>query len=223
MKKYILKSLLCLTAFVLFSCAGASTDISGTYTKSGYSGKKFKNILVVAISDEITKRNSVESAVVKELGIDKIKSTTSSKVLDFSKIDKNNDGKVDSTKRDEVLKMLTDAGYDGALVISLLDIKEQTKYVPGTVYYQPAYYGGYGGYYRGFYGYSYNTYSVVSTPGYYVEKKNIYLETRLFDLKTDDLLWATKSETLNPENLTDFSKSYARALVNALIDDKVVK
>ena len=169
------------------------------------------------------KRNTVETAVVKELGLEKIQATVSEKIIDFTQVDQNKDRKIDSAKRDAVVKSLIDAGYDGVLVVSLLDIKEKTQYVPGQTYYQPAYYGGYGGYYSGFYGYSYNTYGVVSTPGYYVEKKNVYLETRLFDVKKDELLWATKSETLNPENLKDLSFSYAKALVTTMLDDKIIK
>jgi hypothetical protein len=107
--------------------------------------------------------------------------------------------------------------------LSLLDIKEKTQYVPGQSYYQPAYYGGYGGYYGGFYGYSYNTYGVVSTPGYYIETKNIYIETRLFDIKKDDMLWATKTETLNPTNIKELSGSLARALVDTMLKDDIVK
>ena len=174
----------------------------------------------------LIKRNTVESAIVKELRYQKINSTTSASILDLTKSGKNESGQVDSTKRDELIKMLTDGGYDGAIVVSLLDIKEKTQYVPGQTYYQPAYYGGYGGYYggyRGFYGYSYNTYGVVSTPGYYVETKNVYIETRLFDINSDDLLWAAKSETMNVTNLKESATSLARALVDNMIRDNIVK
>jgi hypothetical protein len=226
MKKLILTSLLLLTAFVLTSCTGAYTEISGSWTKPGFSGKKFNNILVVAISDDIVKRNTVESAVVKELGKDKIKSTVSSSILDFSKMEKTADGKFDTTKLDAVKQTLNDAGYDGAIVISLLDIKEKTEYVPGQTYYQPNYISTYGygpSSYNRFYNYSYTTYSVVNTPGYYVEKKNIFIETRLFDLKADDMVWAAQSETLNPAGINSLSSSLAKAIVNSLMGDYLLK
>lgn len=224
MKKYLFISIICLTAFLLVSCSGSMTNISGTWKKPGYSGKKFNNILVVAISNDLVKRNTVESAVVNELSKDNIKGSASASILDLSKIERNKDGKIDSTKREEIKKTLTDAGYDGAIVISLLDIKEKTEYVPGQTYYQPNYYGVYGRYaYNGFYNYSFNTYSVVNTPGYYVQKTNVFIETRLFDLTTDDMVWATQSETLNPSNLKDFSASFSTAMVNSLIKDKAVK
>jgi hypothetical protein len=223
MKKLVLVTVLFVIAAVISSCSSSYTEISGTWTKPNYSGKKFKNILVVAISNDAVKRSTVENAVVSELKYQKINATASEKIIDFTKVDKDNNGRVDSSKRGEVLKMITDAGYDGAIVLSLLDIKEKTQYVPGQSYYQPAYYGGYGGYYGGFYGYSYNTYGVVSTPGYYIETKNIYIETRLFDIKKDDMLWATKTETLNPTNIKELSGSLARALVDTMLKDDIVK
>jgi hypothetical protein len=223
-KRNILISMILITAFVLASCMGALTEISGTWTKPGFSGKKFKNILVVAITNDVIKRNTVETAVVNELGKEKIKASTSSAILDLSKIDKGPDGKIDTTKLDEVKKNLLSAGYDAGIVISLLDIKEKTEYVPGQTYYQPNYYTAYRPYgYNGFYNYSYTTYSVVNTPGYYVEKKNIFIESRLFDLTDDDMKWAAQSETLNPKSIGDFSKSYATALINSLLSDYVIK
>ncbi len=49
----------------------------------------------------LIKRNTVESAIVKELSYQKINSTTSSSILDLTKTGKNQDGQIDSTKRDE--------------------------------------------------------------------------------------------------------------------------
>lgn len=226
MKKTILVSIILLAALSLSSCTGALTDFSGTWKKPGFSGKKFNKILVVAVSNDLVKRNTVEKAVVNALAQEKIKATTSSSILDLGAIEKNQEGRIDTTKLDAVKKMLTEAGYDGAIVVSLLDIKEKTEYVPGQTYYQPNYYSAYGYNtysYRGFYNYSYATYHVVSTPGYYVEKTNILLESRLFDLVSDDMLWAAQSETLNPKDSKDFSSSYAQALVNSLVGDNLVR
>jgi hypothetical protein len=223
MKKYVLPLVLLITATVICSCS-TMTKISGTWTKPGYTGTKFNKILVVAISNDITKRNSVEASVKGSLTYYKMNATTSEKIIDFSKVDKNNNGKIDSTKRDEVLKMIRNGGYDGALVISLLDIKERTQYIPGETYYQPSYYGAYGaGNYDGFYGYSYTTYEVVTTPGYFKQTKKIYIESRLFDLSKDELLWSARSVTANPLDINDFSKSLANTIVKALLKDAAIK
>ena len=224
MKKIILFSVMCLTSFTFFSCTGAYTDISGTWTKPGYSGKKYNNILIVAITNDLVKRNTVESAMVRELKNDKIKASISTPVIDFSRIEKTSDGRYDTTKLDAVKKSLSDAGYDGAIVISLLDIKEKTEYVPGQTYYQPNYYAGYQPYaYNGFYNYSYQTYSVVNTPGYYVQKTNIFIEARLFDLNDNIMQWAAETETENPSDINAFATSLAGALTNKLVTSRIIK
>ena len=135
MKKYLLTLILFTSAFIFTSCMGAYTDISGTWTKPGYKAKKYNKILVVGISDEIVKRNTVETAFVNELGKDKIKSSTSNELVDFSKLGMNEEGKIDSVQIEELKKKVNEAGYDGAIVISLLDIQEKTDYVPGQTYY----------------------------------------------------------------------------------------
>lgn len=224
MKKYLLTPVLLTTVFIFTSCMGAYTDISGTWTKPDYKAKKYNKILVVGISDEIVKRYSVEAAFVKELGKDKIKSTTSNELVDFSKLGMKEEGKIDSLKITELKKKVDEAGYDGAIVISLLDVQEKTEYVPGETYYHPHYYSYYRPYaYRGFYNYYYSTYSVVSRPGYHINKKSIYIETRLYNLKTDEMVWACTSETMDPSNLKEFSKSLARTVVNSMLNDYVIK
>jgi hypothetical protein len=226
MKKIILFSIIGLTSIVLVSCMGSLTDISGSWKKPGFSGRKFNSLLVVAITNDLVKRNTVETAVVKELKANNKNATTSTAILNLSVLEKDKDGNIDTTKLDAVKKSLNDAGYDGAIVLSLLDIKEKTEYVPGQTYYQPNYYNnyGYGAYsYNGFYNYSYLTYSVVNTPGYYTQTKNIFIETRLFDLKDNDLKWAAHSETLNPSNMSDFSSSLASAVVNEMVNKSVIR
>jgi hypothetical protein len=213
MKNYVLPFILIIIATALCSCYPI-TELSGTWKKQGYTGINFKKIIVVAISNDVTKRNSVEKSVASTIESHKINATTSEKIIDFSKVDKNNDGKIDSIKRNELLKILADSGYDGALVISLLDIKEEKKYVPGDPAYEDD---------QSFYTYSVTTHDLVSTPGYYIQIKKIYIESRLFDLTKDEKLWSSKSVTKDPANIKNFSKSLSKAIVNALIKDAAIK
>ena len=223
MKKYLITTLLLTSAFMFVSCSGAYTDISATWKKPGHSATKFNKILVVAISNEVAKRYSVESAFVTELAKKKITATTSYGIVDLSILENDEDGKLDSAEIAESRKKLDDAGYDGAIVVSLLDVKEKTEYVPGQTYYRPNYYTLHPYAYRGFYNYYYTTYSVVTTPGYYVNRTSIFIETRLFNLTGDDMVWASNSETKDPSNLNSFSSSLAKEVVNAMLVDKAIR
>lgn len=204
-------------------CSGSGyTDVSGEWKKPGYTGKKFKKILVVAISNDQVKRTNVENAIVNELAKNQINAVSGSVVLDYPSLEIEK-GKIDSAKIADVKNKLESLGYDGVIVVSLLDVKEKTNYVPGMTYTTGFY--GYGGMYpyRGFYGYWPAAYNVVHTPGYYVNTTYIYLEARLFDLTSDELLWSVQTSTSNPSNIKDFAASYAQTIVNDAISSNIIK
>jgi hypothetical protein len=50
-----------------------------------------------------------------------------------------------------------------------------------------------------------------------------YLESNLYDVSSEQLVWSVQSETINPSSLADFSKSYTKALVKALEKDMSTK
>ena len=73
----------------------------------------------------------------------------------------------------------------------LADIEKETSYVPGS---SPTYYGGYGRYYgygAGYYGSS----------GYYTTDKNYYVETTVYSVNPDKLLWTGTTKTINPSKV----------------------
>jgi len=76
-------------------------------------------------------------------------------------------------------------GFDGIIVMHLTDVEKSVSYNPGTSY------GGW---------YGYRTY----TPGYYTEDKTFLVETNMYSVKDDKLMWSGTTSSLNP---TSFDKS----------------
>jgi len=113
--------------------------------------------------------------------------------------------------REQLAEALKESGCDAVLTLALLDAKIVESYHPGTVYY-PMNYGYYGSYY-GYYNYYYPQ---VYSPGYYSVDKTYYLETNLYDLASDKLLWSVQSEAKNPADLDAWFKDYAPLLMNHL-------
>ncbi len=70
-------------------------------------------------------------------------------------------------------------GFDGILLMRLKNVDKSVSYVEGT---------GYGGWY----GYRY------SSPGYYSEDKTYMIETNIYSLNPNKLLWTSVTSTLNP-------------------------
>jgi hypothetical protein len=77
-------------------------------------------------------------------------------------------------------------------------------------------YGGYGGPW-GFYdhyGYSYNY--VTYDPGYSVTRTNFRLDTNLYDVKTEKVLWSGVSQTMNPKSDNKLIDDVIKVVMNAL-------
>ena len=113
--------------------------------------------------------------------------------------------------REQLTEAITKRGCDAVLMLALLDSKKVESYNPGTVY-APVNYGYYGSYY-GYYNYYY---PVVYSPGYYSVDKTYYLETNLYDLAADKLLWSVQSEARNPKDIDSWFKGYSNMLISHL-------
>jgi hypothetical protein len=81
-------------------------------------------------------------------------------------------------------KLLKD-GFDGIIVMHLTDVEKSVSYNPGSSY------GGW---------YGYRNY----TPGYYTENKTFLVETNMYAVKDDKLMWSGTTSSLNPSS---FDKS----------------
>ncbi len=68
--------------------------------------------------------------------------------------------------------------------------------------------GGYGGFYGGFYGYGWGG---AYSPGYLRTDTIVNVETLVYDLKADKLIWAGQSSTVNP--------SKAESMIKELVDE----
>jgi hypothetical protein len=81
--------------------------------------------------------------------------------------------------------------------------------VPGTT---TGYYGGYGRYY----GYGAGMYS---TPGYYQEDKNYYVETAVYSINPNKLLWTATTKTVNPSQMDKTINEIADAVSEQMKKD----
>ncbi len=204
------KVLLLLVSILLVGCAPSMEYV---WKKNEFTGKKFKKIAVIVISKDYAVRSAVEQQVVQDLrdeGIDAVQGTTfltpSSTKSDW--------------KTENIAKKLEVLGVDGAIGISLVNVRDRTDYVPGDSYMYPS------GYYR--YGrYVYRNYDRIYTPSYYENVKEYVIESNLYDVmvtsdKENALLWKGQSTLQNPSSLGGAASSYAGNLVDYLVKNKVV-
>jgi hypothetical protein len=150
-------------------------DPGATVSASG----SYKTLVLGLVKDESSRR-IVEDALVKRLNGKGVASYT---VI--------TEDMIKAAKEDQLAEKLAQGGFTHLLMVRLADVEKETSYVPGTT---TGYYGGYGRYY----GYGAGMYT---TPGYYTEDKNYFVETAVYSITPDKLLWTGTTKTVNPSKM----------------------
>jgi hypothetical protein len=98
-------------------------------------------------------------------------------------------------------------GVAGVIAMRVVSADKVTTYTPST--WTTGYYGSWWGYY----GY---TYSVAFSPGFVDTNTIVTVETLIFSVPRDKLLWAAVSETTNPKNVDVFMKDLVKQSVKEM-------
>jgi hypothetical protein len=173
--------LLLFVAGSIVSC-GPSTKIVKSWMEPGASitqGPANKTLVIAVVKDE-TSRRIIEDQLVKRL---KGVGIASYNVLTPDLLKEANET--------SLKPKLTEGKYTHVLVMRLGDIEKETTYNPGTT---TVYYGGYGRYYG-------HSAALYSTPGYYSTDKNYFVETTVYSVNPDKLIWNGTTKTVNPSKI----------------------
>ncbi len=106
--------------------------------------------------------------------------------------------------REKAKAFLKKAGVHGAVLMRLVSDEEKTYTSPGSIWYtQP--------YYPTFWGYWNYSWSAVYIPEYTWKERVVTLETLIYSIDRDELLWAGRSETSKPKDIKKFVKDLVDA------------
>jgi len=208
------KAHLLFMGLLIFAAACTSTSsIVANWTDETFNkdSTDFKKIAVVALTYNESNKLTFEQVFVdrlKYLGYDAM---YGSKILIPSVVKQENKAMIE--------KMMKDNGVDAVMIMSLLQVKDGMRYVPGTGAYAPgAYYGGYYGYYS----YSYNHY--YSSPGYYESTTSLYLECNFYDVKNGGkLISSIQTENVDPSNVESLADSFSYTILTKLISEGILR
>jgi hypothetical protein len=96
-------------------------------------------------------------------------------------------------------RTLEQAGVEGSVIMRVVDRRQELNYVPGG----PSY-----GTMWGYWDYGWG---MASGPGYLQTDTIVSIETLVYSIPQDKLLWGGVSETTNPSNLDAFIKEIVKA------------
>jgi hypothetical protein len=155
--------------------ACAATQVSSIHKDPAFNPKALQNVLAIAVVRKPATQKMLEDEFVKRLQKNGSQATASHTLLG------------EGQKLDEAAwkKMIKEHHFGTVIVSRLVDfnVEEQNvepKYVQGVG-------GGYGYYNVG--------YHVVYQPGFTIRKETAAVETRVFDVASEKLMWSGRSKT----------------------------
>ena len=189
---------LVLTTFLLTGCS--QTKVTSVWVDQEYEGDGIDDVFVVGVTKDGGLRRIFEDEFVTLFKQSGVKAISSYRLLPDE--DLRDEKKLDSK--------VIESGSDTILMTRILDIRKDTQYIPPDYVYT----GGWHGYYNRAY---------MVSPGHTVEYETAVLETNLYDLKTDKLIWSARSDAPTDGKMGKHIKDFAQSIIKQLADAKLIK
>ena len=186
-----------LLAAVVVASGCASTRITGEWrAEDAGPAIQYKKVFVTAITRQETVRRQVEDAFGVTLAARGAEGLPSYTPLPNA---------AEATE-DDVRKAVKESGADAALIVRYVKKEKEMTISPGY-YGTSGYYGAYRSSWYGFY-----------EPPTVYQYDVVFLESKLYDVKSEKLLWAVSTETTDPGKLQKEIDAYAKLICDRLAE-----
>ncbi|MBW8362679.1 MAG: hypothetical protein K0M56_10900 [Kaistella sp.] len=204
MKTLNFRLLLILLMLFLNSCTSTQIVSSWRDPDSHLHSGDWKKVLVLALLRNETDRRRTEDEMVKYL---QGKGVTSYSYL----------GESFNIKNEEVLRSrLKNDGFDAAVTMRLIDIDREKIFIPGQQYNYPVYYDNFSRYYH-------RNWPYYNTPGYYTETKKFIIETVIYSIPGDKIIWSGVTETYDPAGSEKLTAEIAGTIRQKMLQEGFIE
>ena len=170
-----------------------------TWADDNYAGGPVESVLVVALGDGARRRGLFEQALSSRLDSHGIAAVAGTGVVPAG---------VD-IDQESIRRKARDLRIESVLVTRLIDVDKKRYYVSG----QPMRY----------YGYFDPATGREYSPGTWDEVEIVRLETKLYDVATDTLIWSAASETLDPSSVEKLARTLGKEIIDDLTERGLLK
>jgi hypothetical protein len=180
-------SLIVLIVLLINSCSSTQIISSWRDPNKQINAGDWNKVLVVALLRNETNRRRAEDEMVKYLD--------GKGITSYSYLGENFNPKNEEALRNKI----NNDGFDAAITMRLIDVDKEKIYTPEQHYMYPIYYQDFGRYY-------YRSWGYYITPDYYMLTKKFIIETVIYSIPDDKIIWLGITETYDPggvEKLTD--------------------
>lgn len=175
----------------------ASTKLTSTWRDPAIGEVRFQRVVGVALTANPTLRRITEDEFVRAVGPERA-------VAGYTVIPDDELG-----DREKARARVQAAGIDGAVVYRLASVEERERWVPPTTYGSMWGYWGWAG-------------PMVYEPGYLTSDQFVQVETAAYRVSDARLVWAGRSETINPSSAEDLIGGVVDVSVDALRKEKLI-
>jgi hypothetical protein len=186
--------------FLIISCAG--TKLTHMQVNEAYKGKPVSDILVIAITGNEDSRRSYERKFVAQLESVGVEAISSEETIPMPP-----DLEM---KKETILNAVNQFENDAVIITSLIGKEEKEVHTRG------------GSTHRGYYGYYRMWHSYTHDPGYSTSRKTLLLETNLYDVKTEELIWSGQSKTWSTDSKYQIINDVIKVVINDLLNNNVI-
>jgi len=193
-------SIIIIASMVIASCT--TTHITSSWKEPGkqVSINKLNKVLVLALFRDETNRRKAEDEMVTYLN--------GKGVVSYSYLDDNLNKKDEEAIRTQIKA----DGFDGAVTMRLVDVDKDKVYTPGNITTYPTYYRNFSGYYS-------RNWRYYSTPGYYSTTKTFTVETNVYSIKEDKIIWTGITKTTDPEGVQKMTEEIVKVVYKKMIQE----
>jgi hypothetical protein len=200
-------SLFLVTFLVMAGCA--ATQVQQVWTDEASPGGRLNSVFIIVLVNEPSTRRMFETEFARYFKYRGNKAAESFRDLEIETF-------YEKGSRDAVLAKLREQGIDAVLMTRVVDHRTKENIIPGMTI--TAGYGMWGA--SAGVGYTFGGPSAPTTQSYSREENFLGLETSVFDVRTEKLLWSIRTETRITGTPQDEIKPYVGLVTEKLFRAK---
>jgi len=193
--------------FLFSSCA--NTNLIESWSDPTFQGPPLKKILIIGVIKNEERRHTFEEKFSNLITTDNRTGIASYTLLpDLEGAD----------TKEKVRAVIKKTGVDGVMVVTTYGVFEQDRVTRGTIDYIPNTGLGYG-----MYGYYNMTHAFIYTQGHTVTDTLLNIDTKLFSVATEKVLWSGKTETFNPTSAKEVTQELETLIINKMTKSGIIQ
>lgn len=195
---------------IAISCATSTKITSSWMAPVEKVAQKADKILVLAMLPEKDRamRESIEQELTKSLQAEGYQAVSAFAAFGPQSFKGQNE--------QQVMAQMKDLNIQRVITVAMLDKEKERTYTPGRVDYFPSI--GYNPFWRRYVYY----YDRVYNPGYYSNSTNYFVESNLYDVGSNRLLYSVQSKTFDPSSMEDLARTYSKAIIKDMEKNGII-